>query len=520
MSVGLPRAGRDVSASVDRSADSVAPPVAPAVQSIVRSSAPAATATTPAATRRLPVHLRLLSAQPKLVMAALDMACTIAAWLGGYMLLRSQGYRPQPYERTDMWLLVAGAVVVHPFAFVQCRLYLSRFVGRSVDEFRRILHAVALGAMGVAVWAVATKTPLGRSWVLVSVISLGLLLTAERLWLRRGFRRLREHGGLLRSVVVVGSNSEGLALCQMFQHDPTLGYRVVGLVDDEPMADALPLVLGPVERTLDIVRHAEASGVVIAASALDLASTNRLVRELTEEGIHVELSSSLRDIASNRLIMRPLGRFPVVYVEPVRRSGWRSHAKRCFDVAVASVALVITAPILFVCALAIKLDSPGPVVFKQERIGRNGARFKVLKLRTMVVDAEAQLAAIAHLNEADGPLFKVKDDPRITRVGRFLRKTSLDELPQLVNVLRNEMSMVGPRPALPREVLEWDEELRNRLRVRPGITGMWQVNGRSDTSFEDYQRLDLYYVDNWSLVTDLLIVLKTVPAVLFSRGAR
>jgi lipopolysaccharide/colanic/teichoic acid biosynthesis glycosyltransferase len=159
------------------------------------------------------------------------------------------------------------------------------------------------------------------------------------------------------------------------------------------------------------------------------------------------------------------------------------------------------------------------VIFKQERVGRNGRRFKVLKLRTMVVDAEAKLESIAHLNEADGPLFKVKNDPRITRAGRFLRKTSLDELPQLWNVMRNEMSMVGPRPALPREVLEWDEELRNRLRVRPGITGMWQVNGRSDTTFEDYQRLDLYYVDNWSLVTDLLIVLKTVPAVLFSRGA-
>jgi exopolysaccharide biosynthesis polyprenyl glycosylphosphotransferase len=285
------------------------------------------------------------------------------------------------------------------------------------------------------------------------------------------------------------------------------------------MGEALPLVLGPVERTLDIVRQAQASGVVIAASALDLASTNRLVRELTEAGVHVELSSSLRDIASNRLIMRPLGRFPVVYVEPVRRSGWRSHAKRCFDLAMATVALVLMAPVLFLCALAIKLDSAGPVVFKQERVGRHGRRFRVYKLRTMVVDAEAQLANIAHLNEADGPLFKVRNDPRITRVGRFLRKTSLDELPQLVNVLRNEMSMVGPRPALPREVLEWDEELRNRLRVRPGITGMWQVNGRSDTTFEDYQRLDLYYVDNWSLVTDLLIVLKTVPAVLFSRGA-
>lgn len=516
MSVGLPRAGRTHAAAERTSAsDQSSAPSRGGVEAVPHPDLPH-----PRQQRkRLPLHLRVLAAQPKVTMAVMDLICTVAAWFGGYLLLRSQGYRPQPYSRGDVALVVAGAIVIHPIVFVRCRLYLSRFVGRSVDEFRRILHATALGAMGVAVWAFLTKTPLGRSWVLVAVISMGLLLTIERLLLRHGFKRLRERGGLLRPVVVVGSNSEGLALCQMFERDPTLGYRVVGLVDDEPVGDALPLVLGPVERTLDIVRQAEASGVVIAASALDLASTNRLVRELTEEGIHVELSSSLRDIASNRLIMRPLGWFPVVYVEPVRRSGWRSHAKRCFDVAMASVVLLLTAPILAVCAIAIKIDSPGPVIFKQERVGRNGRRFKVLKLRTMVVDAETQLASIAHLNEADGPLFKVRNDPRITRVGRFLRKTSLDELPQLVNVLRNEMSMVGPRPALPREVLEWDEELRNRLRVQPGITGMWQVNGRSDTTFEDYQRLDLYYVDNWSLVTDLLIVLKTVPAVLFSRGA-
>jgi exopolysaccharide biosynthesis polyprenyl glycosylphosphotransferase len=520
MSVGLPHAGRDL-ATADE-------PPAFATERVA--SAPIAARSVAAAEVVAPVELApverrvnpllgLLGASPKIVMATVDLLCTVTAWLGGYVLLRRLGYRPQPYGRGDMLLLVAGAAVIHPIVFVRCRLYLSRFVGRSVDEFRRIVHATALGAMGVAVFAFATKTPLGRSWALIAVTGLGLMLTVERLLVRSGFKRLRERGRLLRSVVVVGSNSEGLALCQMFEQDPNLGYRVVGLVDDEPMGDARPLVLGPVERTLDIVRQARASGVVVAASALDLASTNRLVRELTEAGIHVELSSSLRDIASNRLIMRPLGRFPVVYVEPVRRGGWRSYAKRSFDLSIASVALVAAAPVLFICALAIKLDSPGPVVFKQERVGRNGRRFKVLKLRTMVVDAEAKLESIAHLNEADGPLFKVKDDPRITRVGRFLRKTSLDELPQLVNVLRNEMSMVGPRPALPREVLEWDEELRNRLRVRPGITGMWQVNGRSDTTFEDYQRLDLYYVDNWSLVTDVLIVLKTIPAVLFSRGA-
>ena len=292
-----PAVDAPVPAAPSDDSDPTAPdPTAPdPIQPIARASTIATPA--PTATRRLPIHLRVLSAQPKLVMATLDLISVVLAWLGGYVLLRSQGYRPQPYGRGDMLLIVAGAAVVYPIVFVRCRLYLSRFVGRSVDEFRRILHATALGTMGVAVWAVATKTPLGRSWVLVAVISLSFLLTAERLVLRRGFRRLREHGSLLRSVVVVGSNSEGLALCQMFERDPTLGYRVVGLVDDEPMDDALPLVLGPVERTLDIVRQAEASGVVIAASALDLASTNRLVRELTEDGIHVELSSALRDIA-------------------------------------------------------------------------------------------------------------------------------------------------------------------------------------------------------------------------------
>jgi exopolysaccharide biosynthesis polyprenyl glycosylphosphotransferase len=520
MSVGAPRTGnrRAVEGVAEgaiahdpatRGAETIVAP-APSVAAVER-AAPAPP---------IPGLLRLLASSPKLAMGTLDLLCVVVAWFGGFVLLERLGYVPRPYADRDVIILGIGATIIHPIVFARCRLYLSRFVGRGVDEFRRILHGVALGATGVAVLSFLTRIELGRSWVLTAVIILVPLLSIERAILRAAFRRLRRSGGLLRPVVVVGCNAEGLALCRMFESDPTLGYQVVGLIDDAPIDDARHVLVGPVERTLDVVRQAHASGVVIAASALDLASTNRLVRELTEAGIHVELSSALRDIASNRLIMRPLGRFPVVYVEPVRRSGWRSYAKRAFDLTIGGLGLVAASPILFLCALAIKIDSPGPVVFQQERVGRNGRRFKVLKLRTMCVDAEARLAAVAHLNEADGPLFKVKDDPRITRVGRFLRKTSLDELPQLINVLRNEMSMVGPRPALPREVLAWDEELRNRLRVRPGITGMWQVSGRSDTTFEDYQRLDLYYVDNWSLVTDLLIVIKTIPAVLLSRGAR
>jgi exopolysaccharide biosynthesis polyprenyl glycosylphosphotransferase len=209
-----------------------------------------------------------------------------------------------------------------------------------------------------------------------------------------------------------------------------------------------------------------------------------------------------------------------VYVEPVTRGGWRAWAKRTFDLIGAGTLLVLTLPIQCIVAIAVKLDSKGPVLFRQVRVGRDSEPFSVLKIRTMVVDAEARLAELRELNEADGPLFKMTDDPRITRVGRFLRVTSLDELPQLWNVMRGDMSLVGPRPALPHETEEWDALLTQRLRVKPGITGMWQVSGRSDTTFEDYTRLDLYYVDNWSLATDLAILAKTVPVVLLRKGAK
>jgi exopolysaccharide biosynthesis polyprenyl glycosylphosphotransferase len=304
----------------------------------------------------------------------------------------------------------------------------------------------------------------------------------------------------------------------MCEQDPSVGYKVLGFVDDHASSNGIN-VLGRTDQLFDVIENSGASGVIIATTALDVDTSNRVARELSEGGVHVELSSSLRDIASARLLVRPIGRFPVVYLEPVRRDGWRSGAKRAFDVVIAGGGLVLLAPLLALIALAIKIDSRGPVLFSQVRIGRDGKPFTIRKFRTMVVDAEAQLADLRALNEADGPMFKMRDDPRVTRVGKLLRSISFDELPQLWNVLRNEMTMVGPRPALPAEVLSWDPKIRQRLRVKPGLTGMWQVNGRSDTSFEDYVRLDLYYVDNWSLVTDLAIILRTIPTMLRRDGA-
>lgn len=407
--------------------------------------------------------------------------------------------------------------------FANQRLYNTRFIGRRIDEFRRIVNASVLGALAVTVAANAGNVLLRRGSVVILAVTACVCITIEREFARRLFLRLRAGGHMVRRVVIAGANPEGRDIAAMLQTEPWLGYQVIGFVDDNaPPREPVPGVplLGGVADLPNVLREFPNTSVIVASSAVDSSVTNRLARDLLDQGVHVELSSTLRDISSQRLTVRPLGRFPVVYVEPVSRGGWRAVAKRGFDIVTAVVGIVVTAPVLLAAAIAVKLDSKGPVLFKQVRVGQDSEPFRVLKLRTMVVDAEAKLADLLEQNEADGPLFKMANDPRVTRVGRVLRATSIDELPQLWNVLRGDMSMVGPRPALPHETEQWDALLVQRLRVKPGITGMWQVSGRSDTSFEDYTRLDLYYVDNWTLTTDLAIVVKTIPAVLLRKGAR
>ena len=258
----------------------------------------------------------------------------------------------------------------------------------------------------------------------------------------------------------------------------------------------------------------------MSVASLDPDVVNRLTRTLTDAGCHVTLSSSLHDIDISRTRSQSIDGRLMVYVEPTNRSGTHRFLKRTFDVVVAGSALLLTLPIVAVVALAIKLDSPGPVLFRQIRVGKDGDHFQMLKLRSMVRDAEALRSDLDDLNERSGPLFKMSDDPRITRMGRFIRKTSIDELPQFWNVLRGEMSVVGPRPALPSETQHWSPELRERLRVLPGITGMWQVSGRSEADFELYRRMDLFYIDNWSLTHDLKIMLKTFGVIVTGRGSQ
>jgi exopolysaccharide biosynthesis polyprenyl glycosylphosphotransferase len=473
--------------------------------------------TQPPAPRIGPLARLVHQPDPRPVLVVLDaLAVGAGLWLA-YLLSPFIGqdlaFRHQ-YER-----VAALVLLLSPALIAWSRLYVARYISSPADEARRLVMAAGLLTVATAALATLLKVDLSRAWVVTTFPCTLATLLVERAAVRRAFDRLRETGVRRRRVLIVGGNTEARALCHMLQRERRLGYEVIGFVDDERQAVGAP-VLGPVADTLELVHLTGATGVVVAATAIDLATSNRLVRQLNDAGVHVELSSTLHDVAPNRLTVRPLGRFPVVYVEPVIRHGWRAVAKRCFDASLSFVGLVVAAPVLAMAAVAIKVDSRGPVLFRQERVGRDGRRFNVLKLRTMHVDAEERLQELLHLNEADGPLFKLRNDPRVTRVGRVLRKTSIDELPQLFNVLRNEMSLVGPRPALPREVAEWGPELHQRLRVLPGITGAWQVSGRSDASFDEYARLDLSYVDNWSLVTDLAILLKTVPAVVLSKGAR
>ncbi|HEX2575593.1 MAG TPA: sugar transferase, partial [Aquihabitans sp.] len=460
--------------------------------------------------------------RPKLVLMGADAAALLLSAVIAVVVFG----RWDPGDATSssrLWWSTVATLPVWLALFANQRLYNTRFIGRRIDEFRRIVNGCALGTLSVSLAASLANVLLRRSSLVILLVTSCIVVSLEREVARRVFLRLRSGGRMVRYVVIAGANPEGRDIAAMLQAEPWLGYQVIGFVDDnapprEPVP-GLPL-LGGLHDVPGILAEYPSASVIVAASAVESAVTNRLARDLLDQGVHVELSSTLRDISSQRLTVRPLGRFPVVYVEPVTRGGWRAAAKRAFDVTAAATGLVLAAPIALLAALAIKLDSRGPVLFSQVRVGQDSKPFPVLKLRTMVPDAEARLAELLERNEADGPLFKMADDPRVTRAGRFLRKTSIDELPQLWNVLRGDMSLVGPRPALPHETEEWDALLAQRLRVKPGITGMWQVSGRSDTTFEDYTRLDLYYVDNWSLATDLAILAKTVPVVLLRRGAR
>jgi len=403
--------------------------------------------------------------------------------------------------------------------FAHYRLYSARTVASRAKEMSRLIKAIMMSTAAMAVVSYVIRFEASRSLVLGMAVVAVPVCAAEREAVRWVFGRMRASGRLRRQAVIIGANEEAEALVKMFVSVPHLGYDAVGFCADGHMTENSVPWLGGLENAADVIAASGATTAVIATTSLGPIEANRLVRHLHDAGIHVDLSAGLCDIPADRLSVRDLGRHAVFYLEPTVHSGWRAVAKRTFDLSITMVALSILAPLLAVSALIVKLTSRGGALYHQDRVGRGGTVFRIYKLRTMIPGADALVGELSAQNEADGPLFKLRDDPRITRVGKVLRTLSIDELPQLWNVLKGDMSLVGPRPALERERSGWTPELHNRLRVKPGLTGMWQVSGRSSGSFDDYVRHDLFYVDNWTLLRDLEIMAKTIPAVLLRRGA-
>jgi exopolysaccharide biosynthesis polyprenyl glycosylphosphotransferase len=452
------------------------------------------------------------------------MVADIAAVLVGATIatLLQRMVKPVPeFIIRDHIVILALSLPLFLWGAVVFRLYQARANERASEERRNIVKAVGVLVGGVVLLGFVLKYGgLSRFWVIALFVSTTLALILEREIARRIFTRLRQRGRMRRPIVIVGTDPHAVGLMHMFQRRSDLGYEVLGFVGPDDIGERGGVtVLGTIDEVEHILEHHGANGVVVSPSSVHDDAANALARRLTDHGYHVALSSHLRDIDMHRLRPQQFDGYAALYIEPVIRHGWRSVAKRVFDVMVAILVLVVTLPVLLVAMLLTRLQGAGPLFFHQIRIGRNGKPFTMTKLRTMVPDAESRREELVERNEMDGPLFKIEDDPRITPVGRVLRKLSIDELPQLINVVKGQMSMVGPRPALPEEAELWDEQVNERLRVLPGITGMWQVSGRSGTSFEEYKRLDLYYVDNWSLGHDVRICAKTVGVVLSRRGA-
>ncbi|WP_168582217.1 sugar transferase [Gephyromycinifex aptenodytis] len=424
-------------------------------------------------------------------------------------------------------LLSAAIPVTWVLALAMSNAYERRYLGVSVEEYRAVGRAVVGVLAALAIAAFVANVLLARTYVgiLLPLLLLGGLLV--RRFMRRWLMARRSQGLLMQRTIVVGRADAAAALIRSISAEPLQGLQPVavcasGLDGDWEATGSIEGV--PVMgRPRDAVAAADLydAECVAVASHPDLAgkALRRLAWALEERGMDLIVSPGLLDVAGPRLSIRPSSNLSLLHIERPAAARRAVFLKQAMDRSLAFVLLLLLSPILIAVAIAIKVTDRGPVFFRQQRVGVGGELFSIFKFRTMVVDAEERLAALARKNEGNGVLFKLQDDPRVTRVGKILRRYSIDELPQLLNVLIGDMSLVGPRPPLAREVEQYEPDALRRLHVRPGMTGLWQVSGRSDLSWEESLRLDLRYVDNWSPIGDLHILFRTFRAVTGGSGA-
>jgi exopolysaccharide biosynthesis polyprenyl glycosylphosphotransferase len=432
-------------------------------------------------------------------------------------------------ERADTAATSQGLVVLLPLVWVLAmhigRSYEQRFLWVGPDEFRRVFGAAVLllATVGTVSWAL--KLELARGLVVVALPLATALTLAWRLAHRQWLHRRRGRGHFQQTTVLVGHRSAVGALDEQITREAYHGLRVIGCClpsGHDTVTDAfqgLP-VLGGLDEVAAVVTQYEVDTVaVLPCPELDGPALRRLGWELEGTQAELLLAPAVTEIVGSRVRIRPVSGLPLLHMERPELRGVRRLTKEAFDRTGAALGLLLLSPLLLGIALAVAVSSRGPVFFRQERVGRDGRTFSMLKFRSMVVGADRMVERMAADDDGNGVLFKQKADPRVTRVGRVLRRYSLDEFPQLVNVVRGDMSLVGPRPPLQREVEQYGYDMHRRFLVKPGLTGLWQVSGRSDLSWDDSVRIDVRYVENWSLTFDFMILAKTAGAVLRGSGA-
>jgi exopolysaccharide biosynthesis polyprenyl glycosylphosphotransferase len=455
--------------------------------------------------------------------ALLIAADGVVALVAGVLMLAlrpAEALPGSPYA----WLSLA-LPLLWPAAVGMSGGYSHKFFGTGSEEFRKVARGGLWLLAAISVVSYGAQLDIARSFVVFTLPAMTVVTLGGRFAGRKWLQRARRNGRCIKRVVAVGRDAAVADLVRRIQVDHYAGMEVVAACVTTPGAAARVESIGvPIDGDLDdvvdVVRRRNADAVAVtSASETAAVYLRKLSWQLEGSGIELLVSPGLVEIAGPRLHIRPFVGLPLLSIEEPVFSGWKRVLKGALDRVGAACALVLIAPVLLGIALAVRLSGPGPVLYRQERVGAYGDHYTMYKFRSMVEGADAKLTELLAQNEGQGLLFKMRSDPRVTPVGRWLRRFSLDELPQLFNVLGGSMSLVGPRPPLPQEVERYDTSIRRRLLVKPGLTGLWQISGRSDLSWEESVRLDLRYVENWTLALDLLILWKTASAVLRSRGA-
>jgi exopolysaccharide biosynthesis polyprenyl glycosylphosphotransferase len=478
----------------------------------------------------IPRHMQWLMYVMMLILA--DALMTLLAFLLAYYLRFNAAFLAPFFDQNAKISFKTYSILLYvmPFLwlaiFAMNGLYAKDNLLGGTQEYARVFRSIVTGFL-LIIFAgfVDTTLFIARGWLFMAWALNFLFVVSARFWLRRLVYALRRYGFFLTPAVIVGANQEGRWLAEQLLKWETSGLHLVGFVDKKTPA-TFPIFhdlvsLGTVEQLGEIIERYNIGEVILASSAI---STRDYLLEIfrkygVSDNVNIRMSSGLYEILTTGLTVNEFAYVPLVYVNKVRLTGSDTILKFLLDYVLTLSALLVLLPLLLVLAILVKLSSPGPIIHKRRVMGLNGKQFYAYKFRTMVVNGDEVLAQHPELQEELARNHKLKNDPRVTRIGAFLRKYSLDELPQLFNVLKREMSLVGPRMISPEEVAMYKQFDMNLLTVLPGITGIWQVSGRSDISYEERVRLDMYYIRNWSIWLDLQILFQTIPAVLKSRGA-